>query len=199
MLRAILNAIKNAALVGLESLYGFVVWAVNLPVRFFADVAGIGQGVPPLPAAPRGEDADAAVDRVTEALDRIGRGRITAASMAATLDPELPAGRAVHAYAAADTFVRDGIDLSSLSPAQVGWLVTRTEAELFNLAVAGPETCELHLAGERSGLTVPFVDDKDRQFADAPARDEDEIPEDIPFAERLRRFKADSSATPRWA
>ncbi|PZQ14340.1 MAG: hypothetical protein DI565_13055 [Ancylobacter novellus] len=206
-IKAIISAVVEAAKTIAQAVTTTVRWAwngtrwvaetvVNAPIDMLKGAMGLGQGVAPSPAGPRGEgeDHDAAVERVHDALDRVGRSRLTSASMAAGIDPELPAGRAVHAYASADPHVRDLVDLKALSADQMAWLSGLVETELTRLAVAGPEACERHLAGDRTGLTgVPAVP------AEEPG-EEPEVQEDTPLARRIRQqLEQRQGPRPSWA
>lgn len=71
-------------------------------------------------------------------------------------------GRTVHQYAIAPgPDVRCAVDLSSLTPVQIDWLLGLRDADLARLAKAGPRACDLAARGKRSGLVgLPMPDDR---------------------------------------
>lgn len=64
--------------------------------------------------------------------------------------PDYSPGAVVHAYATADD--RAAVDLSPLTAAQVGWLLSLSDADLARLAQAGPKACDRAADGKRSGV-----------------------------------------------
>jgi len=71
--------------------------------------------------------------------------------------PERRIADLVHAYASADPYERDSMDLRTLPPFIAAWLSCLDEEDLGRLEAAGPDRCARHISGARPlvGIDTP--------------------------------------------
>lgn len=130
----------------IESLKTFllgVLAAIHAIVAAICRILGLTPPPPPTPPTPT-TTAEDVRDQYRDAHDKELANDHSYAS---------DVGRTVWQFAnAMDPSVRGAVDLESLSPAQIDWLLGLSEADLQKLVTAGPKACELAANGKRSGV-----------------------------------------------
>lgn len=194
MLAAILNAMRafasaaaSAAAKGLHWAWWAVEYTWSLPGRLLG--GGGGGSLPLPPAAP---PAPNAASEIAAMVAKRSKGRALPGALPSDLDPSPdgtdPICATVHAYARASPSDRRLVDLSALSPDQVSWLLRLRPHDLERLAAAGGLVCG-RLARGTGGGALGVEPCRRREPEVEMAREVDDRPDAMSFAERVRRHR----------